>query len=297
MLKDFVRAIDEQKIPVMNVVVRQHGREIARHDWEPVIRWNVYSASKSYTATAFGIAMKEGLVGLEDRVVDHFADELPEGMHEGWQNVRVKHLLNMASGMDRPYLMGEERPAMTEKDWLRYCLTRPIVHEPGTHFMYNNADPYLLGRIVMKKAGCDLVRYLQPRLFDKMGIYLPTWEMDPQGYTFGAGGLMLTVNDLALLGQMYLDGGKWNGEQIVDPALVAFVRGEGIATGSRKPDSAGYSGLFWKGQCNSYRADGKYNQFSIVLEDLDAVVAIVAFCRGEGDILDCVWRHIVPQLA
>ena len=108
---------------------------------------------------------------------------------------------------------------------------------------------------------------------------------------------MLSVNALALLGQMYLDGGVWTGEQIVDPRMVEFVRGKGIATGSGKPDSAGYSGLFWKGQCNSYRADGKYNQFSIVLEDLDAVVAIVAFCRGEGDILENVWRHIVPQLA
>ena len=73
MLKGFVQAIEKQGIPVLNVVVRQHGKEIARHDWEPVIRWNVYSASKSYTATAFGIAMKEGLVSLEDRVVDHFA--------------------------------------------------------------------------------------------------------------------------------------------------------------------------------------------------------------------------------
>lgn len=296
MLREFVRAIEEQKIPVMNVVVRQHGKEIARHDWESVIRWNVYSASKSYTATAFGIAMKEGLASLEDRVIDYFKDELPENMSPEWEQVRVKHLLNMASGMDKPYLMGESRPAMVEKDWLRFCLTRPIVHAPGTHFMYNNADPYLVGRIVMKVSGTDLVTYLQPRLFDKMGIYLPTWEVDPQGYTFGAGGLMLSVNDLALLGQMYLDGGKWSGEQIVDPRLVDFVRGEGIATGSRKPDSAGYSGLFWKGQCNSYRADGKYNQFSIVLPDQDAVVAIVAFCRGEGDILDCVWRHIVPQL-
>lgn len=297
MLKGFIQAIEAQKIPVMNVVVRQRGKEIARHDWEPVIRWNVYSASKSYTATAFGIAMKEGLVDLDDRVIDSFPEELPEGMDPAWQRVKVRHLLNMSSGMDRPYLMGEERPAMTEKDWLRFCLSRPIVHEPGTHFMYNNADPYLVGRIVMKVAGTDLVKYLQPRLFDKMGIYLPTWETDPQGYTFGAGGLMLSVNDLALLGQMYLDGGVWNGEQIVDPRMAAFVRGEGIATGSKKPDSAGYAGLFWKGQCNSYRADGKYNQFSIVLPDQDAVVAIVAFCRGEGDILDCVWRHIVPQLA
>lgn len=297
MLKNFVKAIEEQKIPVMNVVVRQHGKEIARHDWEPVIRWNVYSASKSYTATAFGIAMKERLVDLDDRVIDFFKEVLPENMDPEWQRVKVRHLLNMASGMDKPYLMGEERPAMMEKDWLKFCLSRPIVHEPGTHFMYNNADPYLVGRIVMKLAGTDLVKYLQPRLFDKMGIYLPTWEMDPQGYTFGAGGLMLSVNDLALLGQMYLDGGAWNGEQIIDPRMVEFVRGEGIATGSKKPDSAGYAGLFWKGQCNSYRADGKYNQFSIVLPDLDAVVAIVAFCRGEGDILDCVWRHIVPQLA
>ena len=297
MLKDFVKAIDEQKIPVLNVVVRQHGKEIARHDWEPVIRWNVYSASKSYTATAFGIAMKEGLVSLDDRVVDWFAGELPERMDSAWEKVRVKHLLNMSSGMDRPYLMAEERYTITEKDWLKYCLTRPIVHEPGTHFMYNNADPYLVGRIVMKAAGTDLVSYLQPRLFDKMGIFLPTWETDPQGYSFGAGGLMLSVNDLALLGQMYLDGGVWNGEQIVDPRMVEFVRGEGIATGSKKPDNAGYSGLFWKGQCNSYRADGKYNQFSIVLPDQDAVVAIVAFCRGEGDILEQVWRHIVPQLA
>ena len=136
-----------------------------------------------------------------------------------------------------------------------------------------------------------------PRLFEPMGIALPTWEVDPQGYTFGAGGLFLTVDDLALLGQLYLDGGVWNGRRIVDERMVEFVRGEGIATGSDRPDGAGYAGLFWKGQCHSYRADGKYNQFSIVLPDQDAVVAITAFVRGEGDVLDCVWRHIVPELA
>lgn len=297
MLKNFVQEIEKRHIPVLNVVVRQHNAEIARYDWEDVIRWNVYSVSKNYTATALGIAMKDGLVDLEDRVVDYFRDQLPEDMPDAWNRVRVKHLLNMASGMEKPYLMDEDRPVMPEKDWLRFCLTRPIAHEPGTHFMYNNADAYLVGRVVMKAVGTDMVSYLQPRLFDKMGIHLPTWEVDPQGYTFGSAGLMLTVNDLALLGQLYLDGGVWNGEQIVDPRMVEFVRGAGIATGSQNPDSAGYSGLFWKGQYNSYRADGKYSQLSIVLPDHDAVVAIVAFCRGEGNILDCVWRHIVPQLA
>lgn len=297
MLKNFVEAIDSQGIPVLGVVVRQHGREIARHDWEPPIRLNIYSASKSYTATAFGIAMREGLVDLDERVIDFFPESLPEDVSPEWQRLRVRHLLNMSSGMDRPYLMGETRPGMAERDWLRFCLSRPIVHEPGTHFLYNNADPYLVGRIVQKVAGTDLVHYLMPRLFEPMGIALPTWEVDPQGYTFGAGGLFLTVDDLALLGQLYLDGGVWNGRRIVDERMVEFVRGEGIATGSDRPDGAGYAGLFWKGQCHSYRADGKYNQFSIVLPDWDAVVAITAFVRGEGDVLDCVWRYIVPELA
>lgn len=275
----------------LGVVVSQNGEQIARHTWDGACRRNVYSASKSFTSAAVGIALKEGLLSLEERLTEAFPKELPQQVPENLQKATVRDLLTMCLGQPESFLMGDFRPYYPERNWVKLSLAQPFTDPPGTRFVYNNVGPYLAGVLVQRRAGCDLVHYLMPRLFEPMDIQLPTWENDPQGLTFGAGGLFLTLDELHKFGLLYLQNGRWNGKQLVPEAWVAESTKKQADNGSY-----GYGYLFWGGPQGSFRADGKYGQFSILLRDKNAVVSIVAESREAEKLLAAVFDHIYPQL-
>lgn len=275
----------------MGVVVNQNGQEVARHTWEGACRRNVYSASKSFTSAAVGIAIREGLLSLNERLTDAFPEELPEKVSENLQKATVRDLLTMCLGQSKAFLMGEDRPYYPERNWAKLALAQPFPYEPGTKFVYNNVGPYLAGLLVQRRAGCDLVHYLMPRLFDPMGIQLPTWETDPLGNTFGAGGLFLTLDELHKFGLLYLQNGQWDGKQLVPESWVAESTKKQVENGGY-----GYGYLFWSGEHGSFRADGKYGQFSILMRDKNAVVTIVAESREADKLLAAVFQHIYCQL-
>ena len=288
-LKGFVdRASD---LRLISVIVSQHGEQIVKYNWDDECRRNIYSASKSFTSAAVGIAMREGLLSLDEKLTDAFADDLPGKVSENLAKATVRDLMTMQLGQQEPFLMGAQRPFYTEEDWVKLVLAVPFTDAPGTRFMYNNAGPYLAGVLVQRRAGCDLVSYLTPRFFAPMGIRRPTWEVDPRGYTFGAGGLFLNLPELHKLGLLYLQDGCWNGKQLIPSDWVRESSRKQADNGSY-----GYGYLFWRGEHNSYRADGKYCQWSIVLKDQDAVISIMAECR-EGEKLNrAVFDEIFPQL-
>lgn len=280
-----------EPLRALGVVVNQNGQEVARHTWEGACRRNVYSASKSFTSAAVGIAVREGLLSLNERLTDAFPEELPETVSENLQKATVRDLLTMCLGQPKAFLMGEDRPYYPERNWAKLALAQPFSYEPGTKFVYNNVGPYLAGLLVQRRAGCDLVHYLMPRLFDSMGIQLPTWETDPLGNTFGAGGLFLTLDELHKFGLLYLQNGQWDGKQLVPESWVAESTKKQVENGGY-----GYGYLFWGGEHGSFRADGKYGQFSILIRDKNAVVTIVAESREADKLLAAVFQHIYCQL-
>ena len=288
-LERFVEAAGPLR--ALNVTVLKDGREIARHEWEPVFRRNIYSASKSFTSCAVGIAQAEGLLSLDEKLTDAFAAELPDTVSDNLAKATVRDLLTMCLGQQQAWLMAAQRVQVEEDDWVKVALSYPFVDEPGTKFVYNNVGPYLAGVLVQKRAGCDLVNYLMPRLFGPLGIKRPTWEVDPLGRTFGAAGLMLTVDELAKFGQLYLQEGSWNGRQLVPSEWVRRSLSVHADNGAY-----GYGYQFWAGPCGSFRADGMYGQFSFIMRDKNAVVAIASESRETARLIDAVFEHIHPQL-
>lgn len=278
-------------IGVLGVKVSQGGEVLAHKSWDDPCRRNIYSATKSVTSCAVGFARQEGLLSLEERLVDAFPQDLPEHISENLEKATVRDLLTMSLGQEKGYLMGADRPLYPERDWVKLALSLPFVDTPGVKFVYNNVGPYLAGVLVQRRSGCDLVSYLTPRLFDHLGITRPTWEVDPVGYTFGAGGLFWTLSELHSFGQFYLQKGAWQGKQLLDPAWVEESSKKQVDNGA-----FGYGYLFWRGQRNTYRADGKYGQLSIVCPDKDAVISVVCECR-DGKALDsAIFEELYPQL-
>ena len=282
--EEFDRAAQEYR--VLNIIVRRDGETVFRADYDGEIRRNQYSVTKSFTSAAVGIAQKEGLLSLDERLTDAFRDDLPAHVSENLRQATVRDLLTMCLGQDRGFLMGEQRPFLPETDWVKYSLALPFVHAPGTVFQYNNVGPYLAGVLVQRRAGCTLNRYLTPRLFAPLGIIAPTWETDPMGYSFGAGGLFLCVSELLRFGELLLAGGKWNGRQLIPADYIAEASSKQVENGGE-----GYGYLFWRGAHNSYRADGKYGQYAIVLPDDNAVIAVNAECRPQHLLLDFLMRE------
>lgn len=276
------------QLGVLGVKVSQDGALIAEQLWDEECRRNIYSASKSVTSCAVGFAVKEGLLSLDEKLTDAFSGDLPDTVSENLAKASVRDLLTMCLGQETAHLMGGQRPVYEEDDWVKLSLAIPFVYEPGTHFVYNNVGPYLAGVLVQRRCGCDLVSYLTPRLFKPLGIRRPTWEVDPLGYTFGAGGLSLTLSELHKFGLFCLQKGSWNGKQLLPAEWIEE---------STKCQSAGpYGYLFWLGDKNSYRADGKYSQLSIVFNDKNAVITIVAECRDSEALNELIFKELYPQL-
>ena len=163
-----------------HVILLQHGEVIARRDWIPEKPQNQFSLSKSFTGTALAFALEEGILHMEDRVVDHFADKLPSHVSPRLEKLNLNHLMTMTVGQVKPLLMGNSRHALQTKDWASYVLNQPLEDEPGTTFLYSNTGPYLAGIMLEQKTGMSLAEYLMPRLFEPLGIEMPEWETDPE---------------------------------------------------------------------------------------------------------------------
>lgn len=273
---------------VLGLKVTQNDVLIADWHSEPEMRRNIYSATKSFTSCAVGFAIQEGLLSLDEKLTEAFPKDLPEQVSDHLARATVRDLLTMCLGEKEPQLMGEQRPLYTEDDWVKMCLAFPLVNEPGTQFLYSNVGPYLAGVLVQRRAGCDLASYLTPRLFDHLGIRRPTWETDPQGYTFGAGGLFLTLSELHTFGLFCLHKGKWNGRQ--------FLSADWIEECAKEQGPGPYGYLFWRGEYNSFRADGKFCQLSIIFPDKNAVISMVSECRDSDTLMKAIYEELCPQL-
>lgn len=276
----------------LSVMVSQEGEVIAEHNWDEKCRRNIYSATKSFTSAAVGIAQREGLLSIDEKLTDAFRDDLPEQVSGNLGKATVRDLLTMCLGQKEAALMGGVRPYYREKDWVKLSLSLPFEYEPGTVFVYNNVGPYLAGILVQRRAGCDLAAYLTPRLFEPLGILGTMWERDPMGNHFGAGGLCLCMEELHRFGLLYLQDGSWNGKQLIPKDWVRESTRKQVDNGT----PYGYGYLFWGDRYGVFRADGKYSQLSMIMREKNAVVSIMAECRDGDALREAVFTEIYPQL-
>lgn len=316
-LVPFAEQICQRRLNVHHVLVYQHDRELAHFDFKPTRRRdNVHSASKSVLSMAIGIAIDEGLLTLDARPTEVLKAHLPEELSPTWEDVTLRHLLTMTSGHRIKLLNGysmdptqTNRDDLPDPDWVHHIFTQAPAVRPGSLFVYNNACPYLAGRMLEERAGERLIDYLRPRLFVPMDIRNPQWLTDPLGYTCGAGGLQLTPEELMRFGRLCLHGGEWNGRQLVPSAYLRAAMSRQVSSvnehamkvdvvSADSPDfSAGYGYLFWRasfeGACYMY---GWGSQLCVVLPALDACVVTTASEFATQQILTLIRQFIVPEL-
>lgn len=279
------------------LMIMRHGKLCAQGWWAPYapgIPHGQQSHTKTYAATAVGIAYTEGILSLEERIIDIFPEEAPKAPSENLQKLRVKDVLCMGCGMKK---MPE--PSV---HWIRDFLAVPVEDEPGTTYMYNSVGSTLLGAIVRKKTGLGLHDYLKPRLFDKIGIDAERlcWAHMPDGMEVGGGGLFATTEDNLRLMKLYADGGVWDGERILSEEYVKLavsLQNESATESEVNPEAydnfVGYGYQIWMCRPEGvYRADGAMGQFTIVDPGRDLILAITENASGAHwaqRSLDVIW--------
>jgi CubicO group peptidase (beta-lactamase class C family) len=299
----FIDAAAHSRTEFHSFLFLRHGKVVAEGWWNPYapdLRHTLYSTSKSFTAAAVGFALTEGRLHLTDKIISFFPDDLPDPVSTYLTELTVKDALMMSDGQEPdPTTM-----VVIDTNWARRFLRVPIVHEPGTKFLYNSAGTYMLAAVVQKVTGQTVLDYLKPRLFEPLGITGEDWETSPQGVNTGGWGLRLKTEDMAKFGQLYLQGGNWKGKQIlpsswVKEATTMKIMQDPDAPQSKKDSSdwlQGYCYQMWRCRHNGVRADGAFGQYIILLPDEDAVIAIQAETPDMQEEINLVWQYLLPAM-
>lgn len=280
-----------------SIKVLRAGRTVVERTWLPYHGDDsglVYSVSKTFTASAVGFAIAEGYFALTDRVVDLLPDAVTEPVHPSVAEITVHHLLSMSTGHDTD--TAEAVVDTPAESWASGVLAQVPQTPVGSRHVYNNGASFLLGELVRRHTGEDLLDYLNPRLLSPLGINA-SWERDPLGRCLGWSGLHLTVAELAAMGELYRCGGRWQGRQVLPEGWVELATTAHIDTpGSDQPEwRLGYGYQLWHGR-EGFRLDGAYGQYAIVLPERELVVAITSGQARNQRMLDFVFDELIPAL-
>jgi hypothetical protein len=289
---------DHPDVEMHSLMVVRHGHVVAEGWWAPYSAERpqlLYSLSKIFTSTAAAFAQAEGLLGLDDTVVSHFGEFDADITHPGSRSVKVRHVASMASGHTREML--GEAIARDRAEPVRGFLLIPPDRQPGTVFAYSQPCTYALASIIQRNAGMPLTQYLRPRLFDPLGIGHVGWHTWPPGREQGFSGLHARTEDIAKLGQLYLQRGQWDGFQLIPGEWVEQATSTQIGNPAEpNPDwRQGYGFQFWMSR-HGYRGDGAFGQFCVILPEHETVIVTTAYTLEMQAMLDAMWTHLLPGL-
>ena len=268
------------------------------------------SVSKTFTSMAVGLAISEGKLALDEKLVDIFPEHCPENPSEYLKEITVEHLLTMSCGHSTDPT--HESWEVKDKSWIRFFMEHPVTHKPGTLFCYNSLGTYVLSAIVQKRTGEKVADYLYPRLFRPLGINNVSWLESHEGINTGGWGLFLKTEDLAKMGLMLLQKGQFNGCQVVPAEWIESASSAQVPcvpAGMNSEDAdkfrkfaktsdwlQGYGYQMWRCRYNAFRADGANGQYIIMIPDKNAVVVTTANIRDMQGEINLIWKYIYPAL-
>lgn len=292
-LLEFIDVADREIDSLHSLMLVRHGHVVAEGWWAPydaATPHRLYSLSKSFTSTAVGMAIAEGRFSLDDPVLKFFPDDAPADPSANLRAMRVRDLLTMSAGH------ADETSSAADAICAKTFLAHPVPHAPGTHFRYNTPATFMLSAIVQQRTGQTVCDYLGPRLFAPLGIEPASWATNWQGISLGGYGLRVRTEDIARFGQLYLQEGSWEGRQLLPAWWIGMATSRQVANGDN-PDSdwnQGYGFQFWRCRHGTYRGDGAFGQYCIVMPEQDAVVAITSGVRDMQAVLNLIWDRLLP---
>ena len=285
-----LRELDASKDTDMHhFMALRHGKVICECNFAPYPKgmWHItHSMCKSITGMAIGMLIEEEKLKLDENIYDIFPDHINAFSKIFRPVITVENLLTMTSGVTF-----NESGIVSGNDWLGSFLNASVNGKPGTEFQYNSLNTYVLSAIVTKRTGETLTEYLTPRLFGPLGITKYYWETCPKGITKGGWGLFLCAEDMAKLGQLYLQKGKWNGQQLVSEYWIEISTARHLKT---QNGTYGYGYQLWMEQRpGSFEYNGMLGQNVIIYPDMDMV--LVTNAGNKEMFQDCIMLNIIRK--
>jgi CubicO group peptidase (beta-lactamase class C family) len=294
--------LEAQSVELHSIIVVRHGHVVAEGWWAPYSagrRHLLYSLTKSFTSIAVGLTIADGLLSLDDRVVDVLPDHVPADISEQGRRVTVHHLLSMTAGHSADSLA--EAWQLEPDDLVKGFLRVPFPEPEGSRHAYDNATTGVLARMVERVTGRGLPELLDERLFHPMGIDHAEWDRVASGAAFGFHGLHLTTEAVAAIGELLLRGGAWGDRQLIPREWVDLATSKHIDTLHHEDDApnpdglVGYGYQFWMSR-HGYRGDGAYGQMCVVVPSHDLVVAVTCGGDPHQEMPGALWDLLLPGL-
>ena len=295
----FLDEINRASLELHRLMIIRHGVCVAKACAAPYQETDLhplFSFSKSFTSTAIGFAVQEGLLSLSDKVVDIFPDLMPTDPSENLQQVTVRDLLTMSCGQETE--LWEHCP-----EWLTHFFAHPFPYKPGTFYLYNTAGTNVLAAVIKRKTGQDMMSYLKPRLFDPLAFGEITCHClsDPEHTCMGGAGMKIQLEDMAKFTYFMLRNGEWEGQKLLSGWYEQMgskqIETLGDSFGHVKDWALGYGYQCW--MCSlpgSYRADGAFGQFGLVFPTLDLIVITNMATEMTQTFMDIVNETLLPAV-
>lgn len=299
-ISHFIESAADKQINLHSFMLLRHGKAAAEGYFRPFsvsLLHPIFSVSKSVTSAAIGIAIGEGLLSLDDKVVDFFPEKLDGNVHPYTAMMTIKHLLSMTTAHAKS-------TDIQVQDWVKGFLNTSPSRRPGTSFAYDTTGTHTLCAILQKVTGMTVHEYLKPRLFEPLGMGELEWDSCPMNINAGGSGIKCTTTALAKFGQLYLQKGVWNGVQLLPKGWVELSTAKHIDNSNARmlfEPAKGYGFQFWRARNNAYAAFGMGGQLVVVVPDKELVFVCTANTLlhkdGQQLIMDSLWETIYPVLA
>ncbi|WP_197485332.1 serine hydrolase domain-containing protein [Sporosarcina psychrophila] len=280
----FFNEVNEKATGTNSVILTRNGYIVAEkysEGYTPEIKQRIYSATKSITSALIGIAVDQGILKLEERVVDIFSEKDIQNLDSDKNQITVKDLLSMRSGLeyDNSNDSGSDDVMIWEvKDPVSFLLNKPMRVSPDTQYHYSSGDSFLLTAILQKKSGMKTVEFADTYLFEPLNIQNREF-VERDNIAVGGNGLIMTPRDMAKIGFLYLNEGKWDGETLISE--------QWIEESTKKSSEDRF--IYFRGSHYGYQwvideieghyvysAQGGYGQYIYVIPDLEIVAVFTS---------------------
>ena len=303
-VENFIDVIEKHKICLHSFMMIRHGKVGAEGYWKPFDKnqlHRMYSISKTFVSAAIGMLADEGKISLNDKIIKYFPDKLPEGeLHPYIADMTIRDLLIMAT----PYSKGSTY-GLGYDDWAWTFFNTKPSHPSGTIFNYDTSASYTLDVIVERVTGMPFLQYMRKGLFDYIGFSEDTWCVKaPEGYSWGGSGVMATTRDLAKFALVFLNGGRFNGRQLISEEYVNAATTKQIdnnAEGLNYLWHHGYGYQIWILKDGAFAFRGMGSQIAICVPKKDFLFVSTGDTQGnlQADrvIYETLWREIIDNLS
>ncbi|HMD88893.1 MAG TPA: serine hydrolase [Anaerolineaceae bacterium] len=300
-LLNMINSIETQALNIHSILILRHGHvvlELYYPPFGPLDKHMLFSVTKSVTSALIGIAIQEGKIkSIDQKVLDFFPDRQIANMDDLKKAITLRDLLNMTSGFT-----AADQDMWASANWVQFTLDSPMDATPGTSFDYNSGNTMLLSAILQKVTGETALAYAKEHLFGPLGINDFYWAADPTGVTEGPLGLMLTTREMASFGYLYLQGGKWNGQQVVPAEWVrasgqSQVPSDWVCSPPGSCPENGYGYLWWQTKDGSI-AEGYGGEDIYVVPSKDLVVVYTSGVPYDQQdaVIELTEQYILPAI-